>query len=158
MRHTIAVASILLVSWGCIDNPFSSDDEPSLNTSTRTHNSHFSVSRWDGAKWAETGSRASVTIEWRFIRQTAIGIDGGYAITFANPTSEDIEVDISRLKFYDADGIPIEEYIILFGDHFFVEAGSRNVRNGTFTILLTDMSVANEITRMGLWGSVTFPR
>lgn len=147
MKLTALVFTAILVLSCGAKQPTGTTDSDILNTLPHS----ASGTSWDN-------SPISGDTEWRFVSHKNLSGDievtGAWSLTLKNPSSTDYQVTIGRLVFEDTQGFQIAEYAPILGvETVTVEAGKDNLRKGNFTITLASISLANSITRMGVWAS-----
>jgi len=160
-RALATVAICLLFACGKDD---SASSKMTLDTSPKEHiGTTFQVQRWNSSTsaWESSSSTVEVDTEWRFISYLelsdgSVAVKGGYTTEWTNTTSELIECRLSKTIFYDSSAIPLAEHDVIPDDTFNVSANSSNTRNGSFEIYFDDLSVTDQVTRMGLFGAAVF--
>ncbi len=157
MKSLFLYSCLLFFIYGCSS---SSPTAPTLDTKTKVFDSYYPINKWDGEDWIATSGKLDMSVSWRFISDSdadeGVEIKVGYAIEFSNPTDNDVEVRISKLSFYDIDGIPIYQADVYIRDYL-VRANDTREFTDTLSIYLDDIGVANQITKMSLWGSAVIP-
>ena len=164
MKTLLIPICLLFLSYGCSkESPTSTEPtEPTLDTTTKESSGSWTIKRWNGDDWIDTGYRLSVDRTWRFISYLdradgGVDIKGGYTLELSNPSDNDVEFGFSKLIFKDKDGIPISEYYASPRIERLVSANGTARYSGTFEIDLDNIDIANQITRMTLWASATIP-
>lgn len=161
MKTLLISICLLFLSYGCSkDSPTST--EPTLDITAKTQDGSRTIHRRDGENWIETDDKLSVSRAWRFISYTgddsSVWIKGGYTLEVSNPSANDVVLKFTKLIFLDKDGITIyEETISLDGIEVNVRANGTASYPGTFSIILDNIDVANQITRMNIWAVAYIP-
>jgi hypothetical protein len=163
MKTLLIPICLLFLSYGCSkESPTSTEPtEPTLDTTTKESSGSRTIERWNGDDWIDTGYRLSVDSTWRFISYLdradgGVDIKGGYTLDMSNPSDNDVEFEFNKFFFKDKDGIPIHEYTFYHIERL-VSANGTARYSGTFEIDLDNIDIANQITRMTLWGSASIP-
>jgi hypothetical protein len=142
---------------------------PTLDTTTKEFSKTRKIDRRDGEIWIDTGDFLTMSRTWRFISHrelndgfankffvvSAVRITGGYTIEAYNPTDNDVLFVLYKLIFVDKDDIPIYDYILPSQVERHVSANSTDTYVGTFEIELDNIDVANQMTKMLLWGQAS---
>jgi hypothetical protein len=154
--RTTFIPLILLMGvlvQGCGEKiPVSSIPPPS--DSTLSIVSHES----SGKSWPNSPVTADVS--WRFIsyvaKSSGVDVTGAWSVSWTNPSTSRYEASIGRLVFEDKEGFQLGEFNpILDVDKTTIEPSETRQRKGNFTVSLSSLSVANSVTRMGVWASFT---
>ena len=157
----ILAAAIAMTVIACGDDGSPTSSSPSLDTAPRQKERTYQIQRWDARTqtWDKTTDVVTVLVEWRFVssRETATGVlvNGGYTIAWTNPTSEKVDVSVTKLLFQDASGIPVAEVVL--NDAFVINPQSDRTRTGTFEIALDNLAVSSEVIDMTLFAGVGYP-
>ena len=161
MKLSLIYICVLFLSYGCSkDSPTST--APTLDTTTKESSGSWTIKRWDGDNWIDTGDFLTVSRTWRFISHLerddgGVRIKGGYTMDMSNPIDNDVLFGFSKLVFEDTIGIPIYEHTLYPRIERPVSANGTANYVGTFVIDLDSISLANQITRMVFWASTTIP-
>ena len=161
MNANIILVSLLTLSlWGCSDDSPTAS-KPTLDTTPHTHSTTFlPIQEWTGSRWSISGYNVSLDITWRFVSSVGLGtglrVSGGYTINFANSTDRIVEVDMSKVRFFDSESILIAEYDLIPWDEFDIGPSGKLTRNGTFEIIVGSLEATELITKMGIFGSAGF--
>jgi len=164
MKLSLISICLLFLSYGCSKgSPTPTEPtEPTLDTTAKESSGHGTIKRWDGENWIDTADRLVVSRTWRFLSHLetddgGVRIKGGYTMDMSNPSENDVNFNFSKLIFEDTIGIPIYEYILSSRIERDVEANGTDNYVGTFEIELDSINLANQITRMDIWGSARIP-
>ena len=152
--------SLLFLSYGCSSSPI--DTEPELNTTTRGSADTYTIRRYVNFQYIDTDDLLDVSWEWRFISYTQINsslvrINGGYTVDVSNPSDNDVNYYLDKLTFEDSRSIPLYTHEIDTGYYRVRANGGTSEYADTFEIELDNIDIANQITRMNLWGSAIIP-
>lgn len=136
----------MLVVFGCSDDPTS--PKQSLDTSVREST---------GSTWAGTEG-VTADKKWRNLSydEATQRLLIAWEFTIHNSRTSTVNVSVSRLIFEDAAGLQITERQFYLGEQdFSVAAGGSRTRDGNTTRDVPSLSIANEISRLGIWASFT---
>jgi len=150
---------LMFLSYGCgEDTPTA--PVPTLDTTMKDQaGGGYTIQLWDGDRWEASGFLLSVTKnDWRFISHSdrefgGVSIKGGYTVGTSNPTDRDVLYTINTIIFKDSSGIPITESVYFDVVERTVRANSDDSYAGSFEIQVDNLDVANQITKITLWGS-----
>ena len=161
-KLAVAIGAVLTV--GCGDEK-ALDPAPSstLDTGLRTEPEFvIEIDRWVPAQdeWVTSTESVDLDKKWRFVSDfpdgDSVRVRGAYNITFTNPTSEIVDIEISNLTFADHGEVEIAGYELDPSDSFSLETNESSLRAGEFEIVLEDVSVTFEIAAMDVWATVEF--
>lgn len=92
---------------------------------------------------------------FRLVGDEELEIEGTFAIVFRNRATQSLELRYD-LRFLDADGIFVDHFIP-FGQPLLLEAGARQVGQGTFTIRSRDLAHPEWLATMQVVAAATEP-
>ena len=164
MKTLLIPICLLFLSTGCSkDSPTSTEPPvPTLDITAKTNEGSLTIQRYDGENWIDTADKLSVSRTWRFISYTvydrSVRIKGGYSLDMSNPSANDVVMSFRKLIFQDKDGIAIyEQPISLDGIEVNVRANGTATISGTFYIILDNIDVSKQITRLVAPGPASIP-